>query len=57
MSFYLDVSDFTANYRRAEKAGAFSKMDTVRETLASAYGTSYLLSIYLPLSFPPLYSC
>ncbi|EFR00020.1 developmental regulator flbA [Nannizzia gypsea CBS 118893] len=38
MSFYLDVSDFTANYRRAEKAGAFSKMDTVRETLASAYG-------------------
>ncbi|KAF3482930.1 developmental regulator flbA [Arthroderma uncinatum] len=38
MSFYLDVSDFTANYRRAEKAGAFAKMDTVRETLASAYG-------------------
>ncbi|KAM5435867.1 putative AMSH/STAMBP protein ubiquitin specific-protease [Microsporum ferrugineum] len=38
MSFYLDVSEFTANYRRAEKAGAFSKMDTVRETLASAYG-------------------
>lgn len=41
MSFYLDVSDFTANYRRAEKAGAFSKMDTVRETLASAYGRSF----------------
>jgi hypothetical protein len=38
LSFYLDVSEFTANYRRAEKAGAFTKMDAVRETLASAYG-------------------
>ncbi|KAK2746681.1 hypothetical protein FQN57_003025 [Myotisia sp. PD_48] len=38
LAFYLDVSDFTATYRRAEKAGAFSKMDAVRETLASAYG-------------------
>jgi hypothetical protein len=38
LSFYIDVSEFTKNYRRAEKAGAFTKMDAVRETLASAYG-------------------
>jgi hypothetical protein len=38
LSFYIDVSEFTANYRRQEKAGAFQKMDAVRETLASAYG-------------------
>ncbi|PGH12887.1 hypothetical protein AJ79_03987 [Helicocarpus griseus UAMH5409] len=38
LSFYIDVSEFTANYHRQEKAGAFAKMDAVRETLASAYG-------------------
>ncbi|KAL1998183.1 hypothetical protein VTN02DRAFT_6691 [Thermoascus thermophilus] len=38
LSFYVDVSEFTANYHRAEKAGAFSKVDAVRETLAAAYG-------------------
>ncbi|QKX60614.1 uncharacterized protein TRUGW13939_07759 [Talaromyces rugulosus] len=38
LSFYVDVSEFTANYHRLEKAGAFNKMDTVRETLAAAYG-------------------
>lgn len=38
LSFYVDVSEFTANYHRLEKAGALNKMDTVRETLAAAYG-------------------
>ncbi|KLJ07736.1 hypothetical protein EMPG_16791 [Blastomyces silverae] len=38
LSFYIDVSDFTANYHQQEKAGSFAKMDAVRETLASAYG-------------------
>jgi GTPase-activating protein SST2 len=38
LSFYVDVSEFTANYHRLEKAGAISKIDTVRETLAAAYG-------------------
>lgn len=38
LSFYLDVSEFTANYHKAEKAGAFTKVDSVRETLAAAYG-------------------
>ncbi|KAI1977286.1 hypothetical protein LOZ53_005351 [Ophidiomyces ophidiicola] len=38
LAFYLDVSAFTTDYHRAEKTGTFSKMDAVRETLASAYG-------------------
>lgn len=38
LSFYLDVSEFTANYHRLEKSGALANLDTVRETLASAYG-------------------
>ncbi|KAG5302148.1 developmental regulator flbA [Histoplasma ohiense] len=38
LSFYLDVSEFTTTYHQQEKAGAFAKMDAVRETLASAYG-------------------
>ncbi|KAL1969938.1 hypothetical protein VTN77DRAFT_7448 [Rasamsonia byssochlamydoides] len=38
LSFYLDVSEFTANYHRLEKSGALNKIDTVRETLAAAYG-------------------
>ncbi|KAJ5911974.1 Developmental regulator flbA [Penicillium subrubescens] len=38
LSFYLDVSEFTANYHKAEKTGTFNKVDSVRETLAAAYG-------------------
>ncbi|KAJ5172709.1 hypothetical protein N7492_005302 [Penicillium capsulatum] len=38
MSFYLDVSEFTTNYHKAEKTGTFTKVDSVRETLAAAYG-------------------
>ncbi|KAJ5232672.1 hypothetical protein N7468_005628 [Penicillium chermesinum] len=38
LSFYLDVSEFTANYHKQEKAGIFNKIDSVRETLAAAYG-------------------
>ncbi|KAJ5604636.1 hypothetical protein N7510_009790 [Penicillium lagena] len=38
LSFYIDVSEFTANYHKAEKIGTFNKVDSVRETLAAAYG-------------------
>ncbi|OXV08298.1 hypothetical protein Egran_03938 [Elaphomyces granulatus] len=38
LSFYVDVSDFTASYHRLEKSGALKKGDIVRETLAAAYG-------------------
>lgn len=40
LSFYLDVSEFTTNYHKAEKIGTFNKVDSVRETLAAAYGTN-----------------
>lgn len=40
LSFYLDVSEFTANYHKAEKTGTFNKVDSVRETLAAAYSES-----------------
>ena len=49
LSFYLDVSEFTANYHRSEKLGLFTKMESVRETLASAYGIP-------PLPLPFRYS-
>ncbi|RAL16436.1 developmental regulator FlbA [Aspergillus homomorphus CBS 101889] len=38
LSFYLDVSEFTSAYHKAEKVGTFRKPDSVRETLAAAYG-------------------
>ncbi|CAL5869694.1 uncharacterized protein PFLUO_LOCUS3924 [Penicillium psychrofluorescens] len=38
LSFYIDVSEFTTNYHKAEKIGTFNKVDSVRETLAAAYG-------------------
>ncbi|KAJ5907632.1 hypothetical protein N7495_000314 [Penicillium taxi] len=38
LSFYLDVSEFTSSYHKAEKTGTFTKVDSVRETLAAAYG-------------------
>jgi hypothetical protein len=38
LSFYIDVSEFTSNYHKADKVGTFKKSDAVRETLAAAYG-------------------
>ncbi|KAE8549979.1 hypothetical protein EYB25_008504 [Talaromyces marneffei] len=38
LSFYLDVSEFTSHYHRLEKSGSLNKIETVRETLAAAYG-------------------
>ena len=38
MSFYVDVSDFIANYHLLEKSGTLEKADVLRETLAAAYG-------------------
>ncbi|KKK17268.1 developmental regulator flbA, partial [Aspergillus rambellii] len=37
LSFYIDVSEFTTTYHKAEKVGHFKKPDAVRETLAAAY--------------------
>ena len=38
LSFYLDVKEFTSNYRALEKSGGLTRLDAVRETLAGAYG-------------------
>lgn len=38
LSFYLDVNEFTTNYRALEKSNALTRIDAVRETLAGAYG-------------------
>lgn len=38
LTFYLDVSEFTSNYRKAEKVGTFERADSVKETMAAAYG-------------------
>ncbi|KAL9626223.1 MAG: hypothetical protein Q9164_007919, partial [Protoblastenia rupestris] len=38
LSFYLDVKEFTSNYRALEKSNALTRLDAVRETLAGAYG-------------------
>lgn len=40
LSFYLDVVEFTSNYRLVIQESADPKLDTVRETLAAAYGMS-----------------
>jgi len=36
--FYFDVHDFTTNYRQLDKAGKLERPESVRETLAAAYG-------------------
>lgn len=38
LAFYLDVVDFTSSYRQAVQKNTKQRIDTVRETLASAYG-------------------
>lgn len=38
LSFYLDVKEFTSNYRALERSKALARLDAVRETLAGAYG-------------------
>ena len=43
LSFYMDVREFTAAYRHAEKTKALNKPDAVRETLAAAYGDYFPL--------------
>lgn len=40
LQFYIEVDEFTANYRQLEKLGRLDKPDAVRETLAAAYGKS-----------------
>lgn len=40
LAFYLEVRDFTRSYDAAERAKAFSRLDTIRENLAAAYGRS-----------------
>ncbi|KKY17846.1 putative developmental regulator [Phaeomoniella chlamydospora] len=38
LSFYLEIKEFTSNYHAADKAKAFTRPDSVRDTLAAAYG-------------------
>ena len=38
LSFYLDVVEFTTNYRQAVEKNGTPKLETIRETLAAAYG-------------------
>lgn len=40
LSFYLDVVEFTSNYRFAVQRNSTPKVETIRETLAAAYGWS-----------------
>lgn len=42
LHFYLDVRDFTANYRALEKSRKLERPEAVREALAAAYGTWFL---------------
>ncbi|RMZ76654.1 hypothetical protein DV738_g4826, partial [Chaetothyriales sp. CBS 135597] len=44
--FYLDVHDFTANYRALERSGSLDRPESLRESLAAAYGlyNSFLAS-------------
>jgi GTPase-activating protein SST2 len=54
LSFYVDVSDFTANYHRLEKSGTLEKADVVRETLAAAYGQFWPPPLFF-FSFPRIF--
>lgn len=38
LSFYLEVREFTKTYDNAEKQKAFTRLDSIRENLAAAYG-------------------
>jgi GTPase-activating protein SST2 len=38
LHFYVEVDEFTANYRYLEKNGRLERPESVRETLAAAYG-------------------
>lgn len=44
LSFYLDVKEFTTNYRTLEKQNGLTRVDAVRETLAGAYGMHHQIS-------------
>jgi len=44
LNFYLDVTQFTTKYRQLEKAGKLDRPESVRETLAAAYGNYSLQS-------------
>ena len=43
LSFYLEVRDFTKTYDRAAREKAFERLDSIRETLAAAYGRDQIL--------------
>lgn len=42
LNFYLDAQDFITSYRKLEKAGHLDRPESVRETLATAYGELFL---------------
>jgi GTPase-activating protein SST2 len=41
LSFYLDVKNFTSNYQQLEITGRLDRQESVRDTLAAAYGLSF----------------
>lgn len=45
LSFYLEVQDFKNTYERAVESSGDVKVDTIRETLASAYGMSFSVNL------------
>ena len=51
LQFYFDVHDFTTSYRSLEQGGKLDRPDSVRETLAAAYGKR------IPLSIRPMLTC
>jgi GTPase-activating protein SST2 len=59
LHFYVEVDEFTANYRYLEKNGRLDKPDAVRETLAAAYGkhdhltSSSLANVYRLVQLVP----
>lgn len=45
LSFYLDVKEFTSSYRALEKGNGLTRLDSVRETLAGAYGEWFAFGV------------
>lgn len=45
LAFYLEVREFTKAYDTSEKAGQYSRLDAIRESLAQAYGKMAACSI------------
>lgn len=49
LSFYIEVQEFNNQYRNAVNATGDNKIETIRETLAAAYGKFCLCCLVLPM--------